>query len=309
MIRAIIAISFVLAGFFGKGSYGISPRFIKVSDHCYYLPLNDNGPNVGAVVTDDGVLMIDPPAEPDFSIALDALANLTSKTVRWIVFTEPGLSRNADSRFFAERNVLLLAGSGLQALSPPGPVFPYADGTAASAPSRLIFQKQIHLFPSDVEVRIIALQHKARTGGDMVVLVPAEKVLFVGGLYEAARYPDIEAAAGGSAADWMDGIKEVIDEVPVLKSAIPAAKPLTKQEEEKTLEEGITVISAQGEPSNLQNMKDLLEACKKLQHSIMRTVKAGRTCSSFLASSSTNPYRSYGNLDSYATQLFEVLEK
>ena len=296
-----------------EGSFGAAPRFVKVSDHCYYLQLKESGENVAAVVTDDGILLMNPPQEPDLSIAIDALASMTSKSVRWIVFTEPGFSHTAYARVFADKNALILAAAGLQALSPPENAPQNGNGAAALSPSRLVFDKQMHLFPSNVEVRIIALQHKARTGGDVAVFVPAEKVLFVGGLYEAARYPDIDKATGGNPVDWMDGMKQVIDSVPVLKSAIPAAKPAakpaSKSEPEKTLEEGITVISARGEVSNLQNMKDLLESCKKLRTDIARAVKAGRTLNSYLASSASDPYRSYANFEPYAAQLFEALSK
>jgi glyoxylase-like metal-dependent hydrolase (beta-lactamase superfamily II) len=313
MRRTIIAVMLLFAMWCSEGSFGAAPRFIKVSDHCYYLQLNESGENVAAIATDDGILMVNPPQEPDLSIAMEALATMTSKSVRWIVFTEPGFARTASARVLADRNALILAAARLQALSPPENAPQNGHDTAAPSPSRLIFDGQMHLFPSNVEVRIIALQHKARTGGDVAVFVPTEKVLFVGGLYEAARYPDIDKAAGGSPVDWIDGMKQVIDSVPVLKSAIPAAKPAAKPtaktEPEKTLEEGITVISARGEVSNLQNMKDLLESCKKLRTDMARAVKAGRTLNSFLASSASDPYRSYGNFEPYAAQLFEALSK
>ena len=309
MRRAIIAVVLVFAVWCGERSFGAAQRFIKVSDHCYYLQLKDSGENVAVVVTDDGVLMVNPPQGPELPVVMEALATVTPKTVRWVVFTEPALSRNANTRIFSERNTLLLAGARLQSFSPPEPVRQNGNGSAVPAPARLIFEGQMHLFPSNVEVRILELQHKARTGGDVVVFVPAERVLFVGGLYEASRYPDIDTAAGGNPVDWMDGMKQVIDSVPVLKSAIPAAKAAAKPEQEKTLEEGITVVSGRGDASNLQNMKDLLDSCKKLRNDISRAVKAGRTCSSFLASSGTDPYWSYGNLEPYATQLFEALAK
>ena len=225
MKKSIYAVVLVFAVWCSDGSFGAPPRFTKVSDHCYYLQLKESGENVAAVITDNGILMVNPPQEPDLSIAIEALATMTSKSVRWIVFTEPGFSRAGYARVFTDRNALILAAARLQALSLPENAPLNGNGAAVPSPPRLIFEGQMHLFPSNVEVRIIALQHKARTGGDVVVFVPAEKVLFVGGLYEVARYPDIDRAAGGSPVDWMDGMKQVIDSVPVLKSAIPAAKP------------------------------------------------------------------------------------
>ena len=118
------------------GSFGAAPRFDKVSDHCYYLQLKESGANVATVVTDDGILLVNPPQEPDLSIAIEALANITSKSVRWIVFTEPGFSRTAYARVFADRNAVILAAARLQALSPPENAPQNGNGAAAPSPSR-----------------------------------------------------------------------------------------------------------------------------------------------------------------------------
>jgi hypothetical protein len=141
----------------------------------------------------------------------------------------------------------------------------------------------------------------------VVVLVPDEKVVFAGALYEAGRYPDIDTGLRGNAGQWVDGLKEVVDSVPVLKQAITRGKPQpktdSKEEPEKALEEGITVVSAQGEVSNFQNMKDLLSTSQKLRADMSRAIKGGRTCEGYLASPRADAYRSYGNFDSFATQL------
>lgn len=309
MRRIVIAASFLTAFWCCESSFAAAQRFIQVSEHCYYMQLKDSGENVAVVITDDGIVLVNPPQQQDLPLVMEALAAKTSKAVRWIVLTEPEFLRNADTRFFAERNTVILTGARLQSLAPPDPASQYTNDDAAAVPARLIFEEQMRLFPSNVEVRILALKHKARTGGDVVVIVPAEKVLFAGGLYETARYPDINMASGGDPVGWIDGMKEAIDAVPVFKSAIPAAKSATPEDKDKTLEEGITVVSRRGDVSNLQNMKDLLDSCKKLRNDISRAVKSGRTLARFLASSSTVSYWSFGNLESYAAQLFEALAK
>jgi hypothetical protein len=298
MKKVIFAAVLAFAIRCGCESFGATSGFEKVGDHCYYLQLKERK-NVAAVVTEDGILVVDPPQEPDLSVAVDALRRISSKPVRWVVLTDPRFSRAAGTRFFAEQGSLLLASTQLRALSTTQPEetpsFPW-----------LTFERQMHLFPSNLEIRIMAIQHKASTGGDVVAYVPAEKVLFVGDLYEAACYPDIDDASQGSALGWIDGLKQVIDSVPVLKSAIPP-KPEPKPKQERTLEEGILVVSARGEASNLQNMKDLLEACQKLRRDISKAIRMGQSCESFLASPGADPYRGYANLAPFAAQLFEDL--
>ena len=75
MRRALVAVVLVFAVWCSGRSFGAAQRFIRVSDHCYYLQLKDSGENVAVVVTDDGVLMVNPPQEPELSIAMEALAN------------------------------------------------------------------------------------------------------------------------------------------------------------------------------------------------------------------------------------------
>ena len=58
----------------------------------------------------------------------------------------------------------------------------------------------------------------------------------------------------------------------------------------------------------MQNMKDLLEACQKLERYVQRSVDRGRSYERFLTLASTGPYYSYGNLTAYTAQLFEELK-
>jgi len=313
MKRTILAATLALAVWCSNECLGAAPRFEKAGDHCYYLQLN--GENIGAVVMEEGILIVNPPQEPDLPAAVEALGRLSSKAVRWAVFTDYSFSSTSGARYYAGKGIQLLASTQLRALSGPAsaskngtaPKPEVKNGSPSGTPSFpwILFDRQMHLYPSNLEVRIFSIQHKARTGGDVIVHVPAEKVLFVGDFFEAARYPDIDAASG-SALGWIDGLKQVIDSVPILKSAIPQVKSEPKPEQEKP-EEGILVIPAHGGVANLQNIKELFEVSQKLRGDISRAVRAGRTCDSFLASPGSEAYRSYGNFEPFATQLFDEL--
>lgn len=320
MKRATLSAAFILAFACGSSFFAATPRFSKLSDHCYYLQSKEGGENVGAVVTEEGVLLIDPPGEPDLPVAIEALKRLTSRAVRWVAFTDYSFSRTAGARYFAEQGAMLLASTQLRALLPPVPAGDPKEAAVKADPSEaglnetlsfpwFIFSRQMHLFPAGLEIRIFAIKQKARTGGDVMVFVPAEKVLFVGSFHDAARFPDIDTSAQGSALGWIDGMKQVIDSIPLLKPAITPTKPEIKPEQEKTLEEGIHVVSARGAPSSLQQMKDQRDASQKLRGELSKALKAGRTAENFLASPDSNPYRSYENLDSFAARLIEELQK
>jgi glyoxylase-like metal-dependent hydrolase (beta-lactamase superfamily II) len=319
MRRARRAAELLLSFLFGFSCLAAPPKFEKVSDHCYYFQSKGETANVAAIVSDDGVLLINPSGEPDSAAALDAFKRLTSRPVRWVVNTDYRLARSGGAERFVEQGALVLGSRQINNLasgasdSGPGSAGAAqqekksAKAADSVSPSWLVFERQMRVFPGGVEVRIFALQHKAHTGGDVVVFVPAEKVLIVGDLFVAGRYPEIDIAPGdGSALGWLDGMKQAIDSVPLLKAAI-LQKTEVKPGEEKSLEESVTVISARGPRSNLQDMKDLLDAARKLRGEIAKAVSAGRDIESFLSSPAASPFRSFENLDSFARQLFDAL--
>jgi hypothetical protein len=319
MKMPIIPAIAVLVILCGNESFGKSPQFEKVSDHCYYLQLEEVSANVAVVVSDEGILMVDPPEEENLPLVIDALSSISKKSVRWIALTDPRYLRTAGTDYFTEQGAVLLASPRLRTLGESEvraePEYPEAlnDWIIHIASPRpppslrwFIFDNEMRLFPSGLEIRIMALRHKARSGADVIVHVPDEKVLIVGDLYESARYPGVDTDLEGSALEWIDGVEQVIDSIPVLKSAIPEEDSEPEEDEERTLEEDIAVVSARGEVSNLQNMKDLLEACQRLQRYVKRAVDRGRSYDSFLTLASTGPYYSYGNLESYVAQLYEA---
>lgn len=316
----------------GGRLFAAAPKFDKVSDHCYVLQEAENGVNTGAVVTEDGVLLINPPARPELTTTTDALRRLTPKAVRWILGTDYRLAKAGEAYWSMEPAAILLGSqkllqlmspvpaSGSKEQSPPHPeakeqkpseareAKPAELKTEPSSPPRFLFGNQMHLFPSGVEVRIFAVQQKACTAADLAAFVPAERVIFVGNLFNPGNYPQIDTASGdGSALGWLNGLRQVIDAVPLLKSAMPQPKVEAKVGEEKTLEELITVIPAHGPRSNLKEVKSLLEISNKLRSEIARAVSLERDLDWFLNSPASSPFRAYGNLESFAGQLFTEL--
>jgi glyoxylase-like metal-dependent hydrolase (beta-lactamase superfamily II) len=250
------------------------PSFQQASDHCYFLNIEVNGENIAVVSTGQGTLLFDPPPEPDLSVLLENLRNLTGGPVRWMVNTGYYPSQMAGVDYFARQGAILLAGFRQRELDAPEPEYPdepskpldspdaapgfseYTDPSIVSimfpnqdedgmenpeipeeetsALPEFIFKNRMYLFPDDVEIEIHALPQEARTGADIFAYVPDEKVLFVGRLFEPGYYPDIDTSTGGSALKWIDALEQVIDSVPLLISAIPPEEP----EDEEGVEEG-----------------------------------------------------------------------
>ncbi len=276
-------------------------RFQKICDHYYFLQSPDSAANIGALVTDSGILLVNPPLEKAAPPVMEALKRASQKPVRWII----------DTDYRSEMSPL--AGQGVDVLA-SGPLWErgVADTGSSSSPaaSALVFPRQMRLYPAGIEVRLFAPQVKSRTADTTVVFIPAEKVLQVGGIFEPASFPRFEPSPGeGAAVAWMDALKQIVDLVPVLKSAMPAPKPdpAKTPAEEKTLEQTILIVPAHGAVSNLQDLRQLLDTAQRIRAELGRAVTAGRSRNTVAALPSIAQYRSWGNFEAFVLQLYDDL--
>jgi hypothetical protein len=104
------------------------------------------------------------------------------------------LERSGGGATLLGQGAALLAGSDLRRLASAAPE--QADKGAgveearADAEPRISFALQMRLFPDNLEIRIIAVQHRAVTAGDVMVFIPAEKVLITGQLFVSGSFPE-----------------------------------------------------------------------------------------------------------------------
>lgn len=289
--------------------------FVKVSEHFYLYKSSEESRISGAVVTQEAVLLIDPPAPAEVDTMADALRKVTAKPVRWVVHTSYRRELEGGAKQLERQGAIFVGSRELRRLASE-------HGSAADVGSdnplkKLAFKQQVRLWPSGLEIRVFALQHKALTGGDVAVFIPADKILVTGDLFQFSAFPAIDSEGGGSASGWVDGLKQVIDAVPLLKQAIPPpktepAKPPAAgepPEEEKTLEELVTVIPGHGPVSNLKEMKELFELAQKFRSDVSRMVAAKRSRQNILASPALSPYREMPNFETFAGLLLDNLAR
>ena len=306
-----IAILAVVVSLPAWHAHGQVRRFQKVSPHCYFLPGGIGLPNVGAIATEDGILLVNPPAEPELSAVVEALKQINPKPVRWFVCTDHAREPAGGALALSRQGALMIASAGFGKSERSLSKGEEEAGTSTASPGpSLAFVRQTRIFADNLEIRIQAPENEWHPGGDVVAFVPAEKVLLVGDLFSPGSFPAFDRESSGlSALAWLEALKQVIDMVPLLKSAMPQPKPEPEKpaEEPKTLEEMVVVIPVLGPLSNLQEMKDMLASGQKVRVDVARAVAQKRNRETFLDLPMFGPYRGLANLDSFATRLFDEL--
>ena len=174
--------------------------FPRLSKSCWAFTA-EGDPNTGVIVGDDGVMVIDAQATPLMAReVIRRIRRVTSKPVRHVVLSHNHAVRvlgasayKADEIIASQRTLGLIRERGRQDMASEIGRFPRLFRGAGSIPGltwpTIVFKDEMTVMLGKLEVRILHLG-PGHTGGDTVVWVPSEKVLFSGDLveYEAGIY-------------------------------------------------------------------------------------------------------------------------
>jgi len=201
MHRRILTLSLVLAVGVGLASLqalGQQARdeltIEKVKDNLYNIV--GNGGNVGVLVTNEGVALIDDKFEEDFDAIMARVRSVTSQPVKYVINTHYHADHSGgNARFLSVAQVIstrnaranILAGK--QTNAPPG-----------VRPANMVFSEELSLFLGGQEIRA---RHFGRghTNTDAVVYFPALRTIHAGDMMAGAT-PLIDYNGGGSIVEW-----------------------------------------------------------------------------------------------------------
>ena len=174
--------------------------FQRLSRNCWGFTA-EGDPNTGVIVGEDGVMVIDAQATPLMAReVIRRIRRVTSKPIRYLVLTHYHAVRvlgasayKAEHVIASEATLGLIRERGRQDMKSEIGRFPRLFRGAHSIPGltwpTLTFRGELTLRLGKLEVKII-YPGAGHTGGDTIVWVPSQRVLFSGDLveYQAGVY-------------------------------------------------------------------------------------------------------------------------
>ncbi len=174
--------------------------FRKLSANAYAFTA-EGDPNTGIIVGDDGVMVIDTQATPIMAReVIKRIRRVTSKPIKYVVLTHYhavrvlGASAYKPEQIIASEATLgLIRERGKQDMKSEIGRFPRLFRGEKSIPGltwpTITFRDELTLMMGKLEVKII-YAGPGHTGGDTIVWIPSQRVLFSGDLveYEAGVY-------------------------------------------------------------------------------------------------------------------------
>jgi glyoxylase-like metal-dependent hydrolase (beta-lactamase superfamily II) len=210
MKRWIVAMG-VLAGVgaspMAAAQFGSTPaevELIEVSDEIYVIHNAYVPGNVTALVTDEGVLLIDTKYAIDYDNIAMLLATVTDQPIRYVINTHYHDDHSGGNRIFQGDGATVVASANAR-LKMVG------NGRAEGLPNITIEDTgSIHIGGTLVDLYYFG---RAHTDGDIVAHLPEHGLLVTGDVYanDPGTPEYIDYGGGGSAREWPQTLNRVLD--------------------------------------------------------------------------------------------------
>jgi len=192
---------------------------IKITDDLFVIH-NDFVPgNTTALVTNEGVLLVDDKFEIDFPNIVAEVKKLTNQPIKYVVNTHHHGDHSGSNAKMEAMNVQVVASEQARENM--------VDGKMPGLPT-MVFERHAHIYIGGKNVELYHFG-RAHTNGDVVVLFPAQRTLAAGDMF---TYGDdvpelIDYAGGGSAKEWTSTLDSALQLD--FDNVVPGHGPLVKK--------------------------------------------------------------------------------
>jgi cyclase len=270
----------------------VQMKVTKVSGNVYMI--EGAGGNIGASVGDDGIVIVDDQYAPLADKIQAALKSITDKPVRFIINTHYHPDHTGGNAYFqkqapiiAQDNVRkrLESGGGLGnagSIHRENPVAP------PDALPIITFDHDItvHLNGEDIRALYFPAGH---TDGDSIIFFPHSNVVHMGDDFVTYGFPFIDIEGGGSINGMIDGVAQVISQLPPDVKVIPGHGPL----------------------STLDDVRAYLTMLKETRDAVQNAIKQGQTLDQMKQAKLLDPWKKYSgdfvNQDVFLETLYNSL--
>lgn len=195
-LTAVLSAGLWAAYAFGQpfGQQAAKLSTVKIKDDLVVIH-NDFVPgNTTALITNDGVVLVDDKFEIDHDSILAELRKTTRQPVKYVVNTHHHADHSGGNAKMQAMNVQVLASEQARENM--------VDGRQPGLPT-IVFEHHAHIYLGGQNVELYHFG-RAHTNGDVVVLFPAQRTLAAGDMFTFGdATPElIDYAGGGSAKEW-----------------------------------------------------------------------------------------------------------
>lgn len=212
-IRGAFSLVVVLVALETLGAQAVRPPIAVRTESLgggVHLVATGRGGNLAALVTAEGVLLVDAEYAGLSARVEESLRGLSASTLRYVVNTHWHFDHVGGNARFAKAGALVVAHENVRKRMAVGQTLAVIDRKVPASPAaalpRLGYRTAMTLYLGDevVEIRHFAGAH---TDGDSVVRFRKANVIHTGDIFFHGGYPFIDISSGGS----IDGVIAAVD--------------------------------------------------------------------------------------------------
>lgn len=227
--------------------------------------LHGQGGNIGLLVGDNSVFMIDDQFAPLHNKIVAAIRKISDKPIEFVLNTHFHNDHTGGNEALGKQGAHIIAHQNvrtrLQRYRPKNalPVLTFKDGIA------------LHL--GDELAKVQHYPH-AHTDGDVVVYFTAANVIHTGDLFFKGRYPFIDVKNGGSVQGLIAGMEDIVAQA----------------------DNNTKIIPGHGRLANKQDLEADLHVLRTLKNRVQSMIDNGKTLKEVLSAKPSAEYdAAYGN--------------
>jgi len=182
----------------------------KLTDNMYVL--FGAGGNIGILVGEDGVIMIDDQFAPLSEKISTAIAKISDQPIKYLLNTHWHGDHSGGNENFAKKGAMILAHQNVRKrmseglTRSPERVTPPAPEIALPV---ITFSKDLSLHLNGEDILAIHV-HNAHTDGDAQMYFPKSNVLHMGDTYFKGRWPFVDIQSGGSIDGYIKAVNHAL---------------------------------------------------------------------------------------------------
>ncbi len=223
---ALAFVCFLLSYMSHADDHGISFGSIKISDSIYmvYGKGGFTGGNLGLLVGDDGVVLIDDSLDGMLDKMQKEISTITKQPISFLVNTHVHGDHTGNNSHYGKNGTYIIGHDNLRKQMA-------ADTTRTKDALPVItFSQEMSFHFNDTVANVIHVP-SAHTNGDAVIFFPEDNVIHLGDLMFNGMFPFIDPSSGGSLNGYIAGQKQILALIDEQTKIIPGHGVLaTKQD-------------------------------------------------------------------------------
>ena len=243
LLLCLFCIAGQFTGFAQRDFSKVEIEAEKLTDNIYML--TGSGGNIGLLIGEDGVFMIDDQYAPLSEKIMAKINELTDQSVRYLINTHWHGDHTGGNENFGKKGAVIVAHKNVRKRLSTKQLMRAFSREVPAAPEAawpvITFEKDVTFHANGEDIMLMHI-HSAHTDGDALVYFSNSNVIHMGDTYFKGRFPFIDISSGGTVAGMiklMDAALMIVDDETKI---IPGHGTLSNKEELKAYREMLQTI-------------------------------------------------------------------